>query len=350
MREPEIAERIAADFATFQAEFRRLTERAPGRFLRREWQAAHQDAMERLLLYPKLVARSVQAVQAAAGGAAAPRSGAALKASFAASVSGRPDAELAETYYNSVIRRVLHVVGIDAHAEFTAADGQHPAPAVALPCELDAGGLSADLFRRMLETVGPRGRWADLAGDAELCARALARQLRAAEVEPRGIDRVEMLPFPFYRNKGAYLVGRLMRGGEMAAPLVVALLSEPEGLRVDALLTTSDEVSVVFGFTRSYFQVEAERPRTVVDFLAGLMPLKRLDELYTAIGYNKHGKTRALRAPCSAPPAGPSSRLRARGGQPGAGDERLHPALLQRGLQGDQGLLRLRRRGPAGAR
>ena len=65
---------------------------------------------------------------------------------------------------------------------------------------------------------------------------------------------------------------------------------------VDAVLTTSDEVSIVFGFSWSYFFVETERPSAVVEFLASIMPLKRIDELYNAIGFNKHGKTELYRS------------------------------------------------------
>jgi isocitrate dehydrogenase kinase/phosphatase len=64
---------------------------------------------------------------------------------------------------------------------------------------------------------------------------------------------------------------------------------------VDAVLTTADEVSVVFGFSWSYFRVATSRPRALVEFLASIMPLKRIDELYTSIGYSKHGKTELYR-------------------------------------------------------
>ena len=54
--------------------------------------------------------------------------------------------------------------------------------------------------------------------------------------------------------------------------------------------------SVVFGFSWSYFHVDIDRPRALVGFLASMMPSKRVDELYTAIGYNRHGKTELYRS------------------------------------------------------
>jgi isocitrate dehydrogenase kinase/phosphatase len=99
----------------------------------------------------------------------------------------------------------------------------------------------------------------------------------------------------FYRNTGAYVVGRL-RCGERTLPLVVAFRATDAGVAADAVLTSSDEASVVFGFAWSYFHVDAPRPSATVAFLHAIMPNKRIDELYTAIGYNKHGKTELYRA------------------------------------------------------
>jgi isocitrate dehydrogenase kinase/phosphatase len=50
-------------------------------------------------------------------------------------------------------------------------------------------------------------------------------------------------------------------------------------------------VSVLFSFTRSYFQVDATVPAQWVLFLQQLMPVKPISEIYSAMGHNKHGKT-----------------------------------------------------------
>jgi isocitrate dehydrogenase kinase/phosphatase len=42
--------------------------------------------------------------------------------------------------------------------------------------------------------------------------------------------------------------------------------------------------------------VESEHPRGLIEFLRTIMPLKPLEDLYTALGYNKHGKTELFRA------------------------------------------------------
>jgi len=136
--------------------------------------------------------------------------------------------------------------------------------------------------------------FADPAGDAHRVGTAITRALRAEWGDER-IDGADVLTSLFYRNKGAYLVG-CMRHERRTMPLVLALLTGDAGVVVDAVLTSSDEISVVFGFAWSYFHVDVPRPAATVAFLRGIMPLKRIDELYTSIGYNKHGKTELYRA------------------------------------------------------
>jgi isocitrate dehydrogenase kinase/phosphatase len=108
-------------------------------------------------------------------------------------------------------------------------------------------------------------------------------------------DAVEMVKSVFYRNKGAYLVGRVRKRNRVI-PIILPLLNTDAGIIVDAALFSEEEASVVFSFTRSYFHVEAEIPGDLVGFLKSILPLKPVAELYIAIGYHKHGKTERYRA------------------------------------------------------
>jgi isocitrate dehydrogenase kinase/phosphatase len=76
---------------------------------------------------------------------------------------------------------------------------------------------------------------------------------------------------------------------------VLALTHPPGGVTVDAVLLDADEVSQVFGFTRSYFHVDVRQPFETVRFLKSILPAKPVAELYISIGYNKHGKTELYR-------------------------------------------------------
>ena len=291
---------LAEAWARFRSRFLAITARAGERFEHRDWAGSQRDAAERIALYPGHVAEAVAAVRARLGAEARDAGRwAATRDAYAALVAGRGDVELARTFFNSITRRVLGTVGLDARVEFTDSRvgaprrGAGPLPYRSFPLGTGAA-VDAALFERVLALPGWQAPWADLRRDADRVARAV-RAAAAEAWHDAPPDALDVLPTPFYRNKGAYLVGRLCRDGAVL-PLVLPVLHDERGLHVDAALTTSDEASVVFGFSWSYFRVEAPRPRAVIDFLATIMPLKRLDELYTALGHNKHGKTELYRA------------------------------------------------------
>jgi isocitrate dehydrogenase kinase/phosphatase len=154
-------------------------------------------------------------------------------------------------------------------------------------------GLAA-MVRLLLQELDLRSRWRDIEGDAEQVAERIA-----AELESRGADAREMvlevIEAPFYRNKGVYIVGRIPLDAE-PLPVVLALMHDERGVYVDAVLLSADEVSIVFGFSWSYFQTDISCPCEVVEFLKSIMPLKRVDELYNSLGFNKHGKTQLYRS------------------------------------------------------
>ena len=149
-------------------------------------------------------------------------------------------------------------------------------------------------MRQILAGIPWSVPYAQLERDAALVAERIDARIRGSLGAP-GPVKLDLLRSVFYRNKGAYLVGRIHAGGEII-PLVLPLLNAERGIVVDAVLMTSDEASVVFGFSWTYFRVDAPRPRALVDFLGTIMPLKSVHELYTSIGYNKHGKTELYRS------------------------------------------------------
>jgi isocitrate dehydrogenase kinase/phosphatase len=89
-------------------------------------------------------------------------------------------------------------------------------------------------------------------------------------------------------------VGRITVG-MTRIPLAIALLNSPDGILIDAVLLNEDDLSILFSFTRSHFHVDVDRPYDLVQFLKSLLPLKRIAELYIAIGFHKHGKTELYR-------------------------------------------------------
>ncbi|HWZ59086.1 MAG TPA: bifunctional isocitrate dehydrogenase kinase/phosphatase [Gemmatimonadaceae bacterium] len=271
-------------FAAYHDSFRDITTRAQGHFERRDWGRAQADATGRLALYRVRVEQAVSDTRARLGQdiAADPALWAAAKSRFAVHTCDRPDAEIAQTFFNSVVRRVRGTVGSDPATEFSGAS------LISANCEatcttLDATRLDTDVIARMLRLFTWSVPYADLAGDARTAA-------AIAGFGQRPIQGLDVLCSVFYRNKGAYVVGRVRHAGGVT-PLILALSNGPQGITIDAALPTADEASVVFGFSWSYFHVDIDRPGALVAFLSSLMPFRRVDELYTAVGYHRHGKT-----------------------------------------------------------
>ena len=289
-----VARAIQTAFERWASGFEEITRRARERFERRDWRGAQADATARLALYRIHLDGAVADVSDILEDAVLERTRwAAVKARHQQGLAGRPDAELARTFFNSVTRRIFSTVGADPAIEYldpapdTGAEWDHDLLAAHSGPEMDRA-----LVRAMLESYLWSVPYAQLDRDAEEVAGIIRERLADAGADP---VTIEMLRPVFYRNKGAYLVGRVRRG-ELTLPLVLPLISTERGIVVDAVLMSENEASIVFGFSWSYFRVEARRPRAMIDFLRTIMPLKRVDELYTAIGFNKHGKTELYRS------------------------------------------------------
>ncbi len=282
--------------AAYEAQVRRfaeLTREARTHFERADWAATQRDSARRLDVYGEAVQEGLVRLEALLGARTADRpTWTLLREAYAAHIAGRPDVELAETVLNSITRRIFHTIGVDPGVEFVAPGAVRPPgpPAPGLTVTFPREGALESLVLRALDHFRLAPGWDDAAGDAVRVARVLVEQVGAARVRA-----AELAASVFFRGKGAYLVGRLHTDGA-PLPLVIALRRTDAGVAVDAVLLTEDEVSIVFSFARSYFFVEAERPRELVEFLRSIMPRKPIAELYTAIGRNKHGKTELYRS------------------------------------------------------
>ncbi len=289
----EAAAAIAEAFLGWRRGFRMLSRAARRHFEHGDWHATQRDSSRRLDLYNDHVVGALDGVRDLLGARFGHRgTWTEIRAAFDARVGERPDDRLAETFFNSVVRRVFHTVGVAPDVEFVApksAPVEHRAPWSHTRVHV-IGDALADAFHDVLLGAGLEAAWDDAARDAERLAEAARPHLA-----PGTATAIEVVRAPFFRGKAAYLVGQVhIVGGSI--PLVVALLN-PEGrIVVDAALFTEDDVSVVFSFARSYFFVEADDPHELVDYLRSLMPRKPAAELWNSLGFHRHGKTELFRS------------------------------------------------------
>lgn len=291
---PERAAALILDaFLDYNARFSDITRRARRRFERRDWKYVRVDAAARIDLYDVCVRETLGRLELLLDERVRSRPlWAATRDAFALIVEPLLDRELPKTFFNSLSRRHFHTTGVAADIEFVALDLE-PTDGIAAPVavhRVEARGALEAALRELLDAFPFANGYADVHTSAGSIAATLQRRLGSEAA----IEAIELLPTAFFRERRAYLVGRIVtRAG--VVPLVIALVSEADGVHADAVLTEVDQVSLLFGYTRSYFHVDLRTIGDAVVFLGALLPHKPIEELYTVLGRAKQGKTERYR-------------------------------------------------------
>ena len=203
--------------------------------------------------------------------------------------------ELAETFFNSVTTKILH-------RAYFLNDFIFVRPAVSTEY-IEDGALGAQpTYRayyptpntmqstlvRLVQDFGLRVPFVDLERDAAFVAQAMARHQGDAKL--RANFQLQALSGLFFRNKGCYIVGKLINGFAEVPFALPILHDKAGGLVIDAALFGEDDLLILFSFARAYFMVDMEIPSAYVQFLRSMMPHKPRNEIYNALGLAKQGK------------------------------------------------------------
>ncbi len=293
-----IAQMILDGFDDYREHFRQITDGARERFEKAQWQLGQAASAARINLYEEKVGEVTARLHAGFNEAALldidtwPL----VKNAYIGLIDLRFDDELSETWYNSIFCGLFSHDLISDGCMFihTTRPSLRRARA-AQTRTYTPGGKIPEMLAQIFADYRFSEPYADLAADL----RRLETQLR--ENLPDWVCKdpdlkVELFSSVLYRNKGAYLVGRIYTRDEQW-PLVIPLLHrEGQGIQIDALITDEADVSIIFSFTRSYFMVDVPVPAEFIGFLKRILPGKHIAELYTSIGFYKHGKSEFYRA------------------------------------------------------
>jgi len=107
--------------------------------------------------------------------------------------------------------------------------------------------------------------------------------------------QVHVLSSLFFRNKAAYIIGRIINGEHLLPFAVPIRHVKPGLLALDTVLLKREELLIIFSFSHSYFLVDMDVPSAYVDFLGTIMPGKPKAEIYTSVGLQKQGKNNFYR-------------------------------------------------------
>lgn len=277
----------------YQRHFDDITRRARARFLARDWRGSFEDSRERLRLYSLILNSLTHRTRELMGKRLDHRSiWSATKAAYSALIAKSDRWEIAESFFNSLTRRIFATEGVNQAIEFVDTDFDPSASEQHEIARTYSSRSLAESVTQLLTDEGIGGfapeDWSNLRESVELAAKRLDAALP-------GAGRIEVVSAVFYRGHGAYLVGRALRGDTFVS--IAFCLSHPteSGVVLDALLIGEADLAILFSFTRAYFRVDAPCPFAFVRWLRDLMPGKRLADLYNAIGYNRHAKTEFYR-------------------------------------------------------
>lgn len=278
------AEAARDAFVEYERHFDEITRRARDRFLNREWRGSLDDARERLLLYSLILSSLTNRVSELMAERLNDRSvWIATKAAYSALIAKSSRWEIAESFFNSLTRRVFATEGVNQAIEFVDTDFDTPVELAQVIMPF-SGATTTDLLFQLLTTAFPEDAWHDLKGAVSAAAERLGN-----------IDQIEVVQSIFYRASGAYIVGRAITS-VASTPIAFCLLHPDEsGITLDAVLIGEADLAILFSYTRAYFRVNGEHAFALVRWLRTLMQGKRLADLYNAIGYNRHAKTEFYR-------------------------------------------------------
>jgi isocitrate dehydrogenase kinase/phosphatase len=274
--------------------FRAASRAAKQRFENGDWQAVQAANRERIQFYDLRVNEAAERlVREFQADALDDRLWQQIKLNYVGLLTGHKQPELAETFFNSVTCKILHRIYFRNEFIFVRPavatehiDSDPPAYRCYYPRKY---GLRRTLHR-IVADFGLQRPFADLRGDLRQVLKVWRRQLpRPLVIEAN--HQIQVLSAPFYRNKGAYIVGKVINGNHDYSFVVPILQDAQRRLYLDTVLLSRYHLDIFFSSNRAYFMVDMEVPSAYVEFLAAMSPNKPKWEIYTMLGLQKHGKT-----------------------------------------------------------
>ena len=218
-----------------------------------------------------------------------------VEACYIPLIAGRYEADLAFAYLHSVKRTINQGEWKPVAYDFGERTDKAPIVSRRVYRSFPVGGaLTAELIMQLLAIPGFSAPYRDAPGDARLIAERLNQILTPEQTPPNRVRIIEMIDGGFFRNRGAYLAGRMVLESGRLMPLVIALLNEPAGIYADAVIHREADVHNLFSSTLAHFHVTNPYYHELSAFLHTLMPERPLGLHYTTIGFNHVGKVAVM--------------------------------------------------------
>jgi isocitrate dehydrogenase kinase/phosphatase len=292
-----IARALLEGFDRHYRLFREASASAKQRFEAADWAGQQRAQRERIEFYDKRVGESAERLQTEFQAGTLPMDvWQQVKLHYIGQLTDHHQPELAETFFNSVTTKILarnyfrnDFIFVRPAVSTEYIENDEPASLPTYRAYYPTRETLRETLLRIVDNFQLQREFEDVGRDVDNVLHAFLTHL--GDFRLRANFQIQVLSSLFYRNKGAYLVGKIINGfNEM--PFALPILHTPRGqLAIDAALFGEDDLLMLFSFARAYFMVEMEVPSATVQFLRSMMPRKPRSELYSAIGLQKQGKS-----------------------------------------------------------
>jgi isocitrate dehydrogenase kinase/phosphatase len=290
----DIARTLLDGFNKHYRLFRAASQDARRYFETRDWKTAQAKARARIGFYDARVEECVQALEDEYDQVdLSDEVWREVKLHYIGLLIDHKQPELAETFFNSVCCKILHRTYF--HNDFIfvrpAVSTEYIEPDEILPTYrvyYPAKDSLRFTVKRIITNFQLQGKFADLDHDAGIVEARMRAMFGSEVIEAN--HQIHVLASLFYRNKGAYVIGKGINGNRVYPFVVPILYNRKQELVLDTVLFDPTLITVLFSFTRAYFMVDMEVPSAYVHFLRTLMPSKPRSEIYTILGLQKLGK------------------------------------------------------------
>ena len=302
----DIAQAMLDGFNRHYRLFSDTNRAAKQRFEQADWHGQQRAQRERIEFYDTRVAEAVLRLQSEFDTAnLSDDTWQQVKLHYIGLLTNHHQPELAETFFNSVTTKILHhsyfrndFIFVRPAVSTEYIENDEPASLPTYRAYYPTRDSLRDTLLRIVDNFQLQRPFEDLGRDIDAVLAALRQHVHerlGVPVRLRANFQIQVLSSLFFRNKGAYIIGKIVNGFADTPFALPLLHGESGGLVIDAALFSEDDLAVLFSFARAYFMVDMEIPSAYVQFLRSLMPRKPRNEIYSALGLQKQGKNHFYR-------------------------------------------------------
>ena len=293
----DIAKAMMDGFNRHYRLFRTESARAKHRFETRDWRGQQRAQRERIEFYDLRVMECVRRLIKEFDAGDQPMDvWEQVKLHYIGLLVNHHQPELAETFFNSVTTKILQrayfqndFIFVRPAVSTEYIENEEPTARPTYRCYYPTADTMEAEVLRLIQDFGLTVPFDDIERDARLVLTAMKRHFD--HVKLRANFQFQVLSGLFFRNKGAYIVGKIINGFQEVPFALPVLHNRDDKLVIDAALFGEDDLLILFSFARAYFMVDMEIPSAYVQFLRSMMPRKPRAEFYNALGLAKQGKT-----------------------------------------------------------